>query len=257
MAADNTGSGPGGSGGGGGGAPRGGGPGGGGSAFAGGIGAPPAPTPTAVESSPAAAADENREPEDRLTQMLESRWDPGKLSRFMRASQSSKGQRLDASHRSRFEKRLGVDLGDVRIFSGELAEEITRAHNAEALTVGDTGMILMRQSSAFAPGSAAGTALLAHELTHVAQAKPSIMRKQVDTDLAEEDESEEEAVQQESEVLAEELGMSGEKESSADKDNKEKERKEKIREKVMELWQQDDWAFHVRLGMTRDYGWHR
>lgn len=51
--------------------------------------------------------------------------------------------------------------------------------------------------------------------------------------------------------------MSGEKESSADKDNKEKERKEKIREKVMELWQQDDWAFHVRLGMTRDYGWHR
>jgi hypothetical protein len=250
MAQESTGSGA--AGGGGGGGPGGGAPRGGG----GGIQAGGNATPVAGEGGPA-ASEESRAPEDRLTQMLESRWDPGKLSRFMRASQGSKGQRLDATHRSRFEKRLGVDLGDVRIFSGELAEEITRAHNAEALTVGDTGMILMRNSSAFAPGSAAGTALLAHELTHVAQAKPSIMRKSVETDLAEEDESEEEAVQEEAEVLAEELGMPGEKESSAEKDNKEKERKEQIRDKVMELWRMDEWAFESRLGMTRELRWRR
>jgi hypothetical protein len=228
---------------------------GGGGSFAGGNGAPGGAGPDAPGAP--GVNDEPANPQERMADVLASRWDPGKISRFMRGSQSSRGQRLDATHRHRFEKRLGVDLGDVRIFSGELAEEITRAHGAEALTVGDTGMILMRQSSRFAPGSAAGTALLAHELTHVAQAKPSIMRKAPEADLAEEDESEEEAEQQEAEVLAEELGMIGEKESQSDKDEKERERKEKIREKVIELWQQDDWAFYTRLGMTREYGWRR
>src|SRR5688572_2932771 len=110
--------------------------------------------------------------EDRLSKVLEARWDPGKMSSFMRASKASSGQRLSAHDRGRFEGRLGVDLGDVRIFSGELAETITRAHNAEALTVGDTGMILMRGSSKFAAGTPMGQALLAHELTHVAQSRP-------------------------------------------------------------------------------------
>src|SRR5829696_4320717 len=99
-------------------------------------------------------------PEERMAKALESKWDPSKMSRFMRASEGSRAQRLDASQRGRFEGRLGVDLGDVRIFSGELAQEITRAHNAEALTVGDTGMILMRNSASAVPGTAAGTALL-------------------------------------------------------------------------------------------------
>src|SRR5687767_7746677 len=103
-------------------------------------------------------------PEQNLEQVLTARWDPGKLSGFLRASSRSKGQSLDYGQRSRFEERLGVDLGHVKIYSGELAEEITRAHNAEALTIGDTGMVLMRQSSSFAPGTAAGQALLAHEL---------------------------------------------------------------------------------------------
>src|SRR5688500_14988623 len=95
--------------------------------------------------------EEGLAPEDRLQKVLESRWDPSKMSSFMRASKASSGQRLSAHERGRFEGRLGVDLGDVRIFSGELAEEITRAHNAEALTVGDTGMILMRNSTRFSP----------------------------------------------------------------------------------------------------------
>jgi hypothetical protein len=118
------------------------------------------------------------------------------------------------------------------------------------LTVGDTGMILMGGSGKFAPGTAAGTALLAHELTHVAQARPSaVARKAGETDLADEDESEEEAEQEEAEVLAEELGASAPPgDSSADKDNKDKDRKEKIKEKVFELMHEDDLVSFWRSG---------
>jgi hypothetical protein len=190
-------------------------------------------------------------PDQRLQQMLENRWDPGKLSKFMRGS-SSKSQKLDMSQRGRFEKRLGVDLGDVRIFTGELAEEITRAHGAEALTVGDTGMILMRNSGAFTPGSAAGTALLAHELTHVAQAKPSsISFKKTQRTLAEEDESEAEAEEVEEETRAEETGGAPQKESQADKDSKSRDRKEAIYKRVLEMFEEDVFLNTLRMGMAR------
>src|SRR5262245_45603836 len=117
-------------------------------------------------------------PEEELFQArLSAKWDPEKMSTFLRGSKTSKGQRLDVSTRSRYEQRLGVDLGGVRIFTGSLAEEITKAHSAEALTVGDTGIILMRGSTAFNPFSAAGQALLAHELTHVAQANASSLSR--------------------------------------------------------------------------------
>jgi hypothetical protein len=191
-------------------------------------------------------------PEQQLQQVLESRWDPSKLSRFMRGSNASKSQRLDISQRSRFERRFGVDLGDVRIFSGELAEEITRAHGAEALTVGDTGMILMRQSSAFSPGTAAGTALLAHELTHVAQAKPTAVSfKKTSRDLAEEDESEEEAEEHEADVKAEEQGDSStQKKTEAERDESERQRKERLFEKVQELLDEELWMGMMRVGVS-------
>src|SRR5215813_9181127 len=162
-------------------------------------------------------------PEKRLEQVLASKWDPGKLSSFLKSSQTSKGQRLDAGHRSRFEKRLGVDLGGVRIYTGTLAEEITKAHGAAALTVGDTGMILMRQSSKHQEGSAAHTALLAHELTHVAQARPDAMaRKAASADLADKTASEQEAEHHEAEVLAEETGQPGLKPDEGSKDEAKK-----------------------------------
>jgi hypothetical protein len=193
-------------------------------------------------------------PED-LQKVLEARWDPGKLSRFMKGSAGSKSQRLDHSQRSRFEGRFGVDLGDVRIFSGELAEEITRAHGAEALTVGDTGMILMRQSAAFAPGSSAGTALLAHELAHVAQAKPTtISFKKTSRELAEEDESEEEAEEHEEEVRAEEQGRGGpaaHHRTQAEKDEDDRERREEVFAKVMELFEADLMTDALRTGRSR------
>src|SRR6266571_7547588 len=121
--------------------------------------------------------DPTQTPDSKLQEVLAARWDPTKLSTLMRRQEASKSTRLDYSQRQRFEGRLGVDLGDVRIFTGELADEITRQHNAEALTIGNTGMILMRNSQAFAPGTAAGTSLLAHELTHVAQGQSNAVAR--------------------------------------------------------------------------------
>jgi hypothetical protein len=197
--------------------------------------------------------DDALSPDDKLHKLLEARRDPSKISSLVRSQEASRGQKLDLSQRSRFERRLGVDLGDVRIFSGELAEEITRAHNAEALTVGDTGMVIMGGSSKYAPGGALGTSLLAHELTHVAQARPSaISRKGVEADLAEEDESEEEAEAHEAEVLAEEQGSVPPKAHAGEDDKKDEERKAAILEKVLELYEDDMRTTQMRLGMAYD-----
>src|SRR4029079_1228151 len=84
---------------------------------------------------------------------------------------------LEHSVRQRYERRLGVDLGHVRVFTGEFAEEFNRQRNAYAVTVGATGMILMGTSPDKSMGSASGQALLAHELTHVAQQAKGLHRK--------------------------------------------------------------------------------
>ena len=193
--------------------------------------------------------DDALSPDDKLHKLLEARWDPSKISSLVRSQETSRGQKLDLSQRSRFERRLGVDLGDVRIFSGELAEEITRAHNAEALTVGDTGMIIMRQSTKFAQGSAAATALLAHELTHVAQARPDAMaRKSVSAQQGQMEASEQEAEHHEAQVMAEELGMPQLKPSEGDKDSAEREKKEQLLALVVKIMEEDEYITLLRSG---------
>jgi hypothetical protein len=193
-------------------------------------------------------ADANLRPEERLQKVLESRWDPGKLSKFMRSSAGSKGTRLDAHQRGFFEKRLGVDLGDVRIYTGELAEEITKAHGAEALTVGDTGIILMRQSAKFQAGSAAHTALLAHELTHVAQNRPDAIARKATSASGQVEEEEQEAEHHEAEVFAELTGQAGSKPSEGDKDQAKRDRKEKLLGLVMKVFEEEDWLQPMRFG---------
>lgn len=190
-------------------------------------------------------------PEQRLEQVLAAKWDPGKLSKFLKSSQTSKGQRLDAEHRGRFEKRLGVDLGSVRIFTGELAEEITKAHGAEALTVGDTGMILMRQSSKYTKGSAEHTSLLAHELTHVAQARPDAMaRKATSAAQANKEASEQEAEHHEAQVMAEELGLPGMKPDEGSKDEAKKGKKDQLMALVVKLMDDYEWIGPLRSGSS-------
>jgi hypothetical protein len=48
---------------------------------------------------------------------------------------------------------------------------VTKRHRADAVTVGATGIILMRDTARTNPRSARGQAVLAHELTHVKQAQ--------------------------------------------------------------------------------------
>ena len=114
-------------------------------------------------------ADEDKAQEpsaDQLTDELAKKYDPERLLRML-AKRAGKGESLEHSVRSRYEKKFGVDLGHVRIYSGEFAEEFNRQKGSYAVTIGGTGAILMGGSPE--KTGAAGQALLAHELTHVAQ----------------------------------------------------------------------------------------
>jgi hypothetical protein len=113
---------------------------------------------------------------DQLTDELARKYDPERLLRMI-AKRAGKGEALDHSIRSKYERRFGVDLGHVRIYTGEFAEEFNRQRSAHAVTIGSTGMILMGGSPDRSIGSTAGQALLAHELTHVAQAEQGLHRK--------------------------------------------------------------------------------
>lgn len=103
---------------------------------------------------------------DQLTDELAKKYDPERLLRML-GKRAGKGEALEHSVRSKYERKFGVDLGHVRIFTGEFAEEFNKQRNAYAVTVGGTGAILMGNSPE--KTGAAGEALLAHELTHVAQ----------------------------------------------------------------------------------------
>ena len=54
------------------------------------------------------------------------------------------------------------------------AEAVTRHHKADAVTIANTGMILVREGPRANTQSAQGKALLAHELTHVKQAQQGL-----------------------------------------------------------------------------------
>ncbi len=111
-----------------------------------------------------------------LTDDLAKKYDPERLLKIV-SKRAGRGDPLEHSVRSRYEKRFGVDLGHVRVYTGEFAEEFNRQRSAYAVTVGATGMILMGGSPEKSMGSAAGQALLAHELTHVAQQSRGLHRK--------------------------------------------------------------------------------
>jgi hypothetical protein len=79
---------------------------------------------------------------------------------------SSPGQPLDASTRAFMEPRFGHDFGQVRIHTGHKAAESAHAVKALAYTVGRNIVFGEQQ---FAPDTATGKILLAHELAHVVQ----------------------------------------------------------------------------------------
>jgi hypothetical protein len=76
------------------------------------------------------------------------------------------GEALPARSRAYFERRLGQDLGGVRIHAGERAAASARGINAAAYTLGSD---IAFGAGRWQPDSAAGRRLLAHELAHVVQ----------------------------------------------------------------------------------------
>ena len=105
---------------------------------------------------------------EEISDEIARKYDPERLLKMI-AKRAGRGESLDHSLRHKYERKFGVDLGHVRVYTGEFAEEFNRKRDAYAVTVGATGMILMGGSPEKSMGSASGQALLAHELTHVAQ----------------------------------------------------------------------------------------
>lgn len=93
------------------------------------------------------------------------------------------GQPLDAATRAHFEPRFGQDFSSVRVHTDTTAAQSARDVNAHAYTVGRN---IAFGSGQFAPWTAKGQSLLAHELTHVVQqrAAPMLQRQPAGPDAA-------------------------------------------------------------------------
>jgi len=78
----------------------------------------------------------------------------------------SPGQPLDAATRAFMEPRFGHDFSNVRVHTDSRAGESADAVNAEAYTVGSDVVFAPGQ---FQPATESGSAVLAHELSHVMQ----------------------------------------------------------------------------------------
>lgn len=88
------------------------------------------------------------------------------LRSLVRPVLGTPGQRLDGETQRLMSNRLGHDFSRVRIHRGSAASHSSRALGTRAYTVGNHVVV---DEGAVAPESAAGRALLVHELTHVVQ----------------------------------------------------------------------------------------
>ncbi|MBL8625989.1 MAG: DUF4157 domain-containing protein [Myxococcales bacterium] len=80
------------------------------------------------------------------------------------------GQPLPDGVRDRFERSLGVDLGGVRVHQGGAAATAAAAVGARAFAFGDD---VVMGAGEYAPDSAEGIHLLAHEVAHTVQQRGS------------------------------------------------------------------------------------
>jgi hypothetical protein len=193
--------------------------------------------------------DESAEPgRPALSEEIARRWDPARLLRMVSLG-AGRGEPLDAVTRARFERRLDTDLGGVRVYTGEFAQKVTAEHSAEAVTVGGTGMIFMSGTPDRSPATASGRALLAHELTHVAQSSRGLYRSAPDQRpplATEEHEAEAEAVEAE-----EAAGGPPEKNETIDPDKAAEQLLEKVTARVLDLIYEDERVHDLRNGEPR------
>jgi hypothetical protein len=170
-----------------------------------------------------------------LADQIAGRWDPEKMLGLV-SQRSGKATALDLTLRNRYERKLGVDLSHVRVFTGELAEDMNKSYNAHAVTVGNTGMIMMGGTKSMATSE--GQALLAHELTHVAQAQRGVHRDAKFGDAMElaTAENEAEAIQMEaSEHHAAQGGGAHEAAAQQAAEGADKNKTEMIMQRVMDM----------------------
>lgn len=189
---------------------------------------------------------------EELTDELAKKYDPERLLRMF-SKRAGRGEQLDASIRAKYEKRFGVDLGHVRVVTGEFAEEFNRQRDAYAVTVGGTGLILMGNSPDKAMGSRAGEALLAHELTHVAQQQRGLQRRGTFEDFQQAHEIEAHAVEHE----VEQGGGEGDQPAPAsaagakNADDDKKDQLEKIKARVLDMMGEAARNEYMRNGVSR------
>jgi hypothetical protein len=142
-----------------------------------------------------------------LSQDIANRYSPENLSQIV-VNEAGRGEKLDLATRLEMERKVGGQFGDVRVFKGPFAEAVTKQHRADAVTIANTGMILVREGPRSDPKTALGKALLAHELTHVKQAQKGLhfaLEEGEGSDAPHEREAE----AMESAVHAEETGQAG------------------------------------------------
>lgn len=87
------------------------------------------------------------------------------------------GERLPETLRTPLERRLGADLGAVRVHTNRSAAEAAASLQAEAFTVGQD---IVFGAGRYRPGTETGRQLLAHEATHAVQqqgATPAVQRR--------------------------------------------------------------------------------
>ncbi len=201
------------------------------------------------DGDPEPAAEPAGEARPALSEEIARRWDPSRLLRMVSRG-AGRGEPLDPITRARFERRLGVDLAGVRVYTGEFAEKVTTQHSAEAVTVGGTGMIFMRGTPDRSPATASGRALLAHELTHVAQSSRGIYRSAPDERpplATEEHEAEAEAVEaEEAQIASGEKRPEGQDEASQEK--AQEELLDMVTARVLDLVYEDERVHVLRNG---------
>lgn len=95
------------------------------------------------------------------------------------------GRPLEAGSRAFFEPRFGRDFSRVRVHDDDAAAGTARGISARAFT---TGSDIAFAKGQYAPDTAAGTKLLAHELTHVVQqeARSTAVQRDPDPDAPQE-----------------------------------------------------------------------
>ncbi len=128
-----------------------------------------------LRRKPAAAAESENDEETLRTSPSSDRADAA-LSPDVEAgirSLRGGGRPLGGSARGFFESRFRRDFGSVRVHDGERAADLASSVNARAFTLG-TDIVFGRGQ--FSPSTRAGRTLIAHELTHVLQQNPSILR---------------------------------------------------------------------------------